>query len=216
MIINLKKNGKKLKFICGFFMFLLLMCFINGAYFFPMTIGWLIHEAGHVVAGRLIDVRLCPEAGLLGVGMKQQRMLFGKEESILAVGGVAGNLIWAAIAFFFGLEYYYEASMVLALLNILPVLPLDGGKLLRGILSCYFSESKITSVLAYWGQVAAMVFALFVLAFDLRTVLLILPVMIYFLAAADVKSNEYKIAGQTVLRYLSQGGKKDNCNKITC
>lgn len=216
MIINLKNSGKKLKFICGFLIFILMASFINGAYFAPMIVGWLIHEMGHVVVGKLMDVRLRPEFGLLGVGMKEQKVVRGKEESLLASGGVIANLIWGVIAFILGLEYYYEASMLLAILNILPVLPLDGGKIVRGILSCYFSETKVTNVLAYFGQVLAMVFVFFVLAFDLRPVLLILPIMVYFLAMADVKNNEYRVAKQTVINYLSGTNKRENCNKIPC
>ena len=106
--------------------------------------------------------------------------------------------------------------MVLAILNILPVLPLDGGKIVRGILSRHFSETKVTNVLAYFGQVLAMVFVFFVLAFDLRPVLLILPIMVYFLAMADVKNNEYRVAKQTVINYLSGTNKRENCNKIPC
>ena len=216
MIINLRNKGKKVKIICGFLLFMLLATFINGIYFWPMIVGWLIHEMGHVLMGKVIDVRLKPEVRLLGVGMQQTKFVQGKEESLLAAGGVLANFIWAFIALFLGLEYFYEASMVLAILNMLPVLPLDGGKILRGFLSYHFSETKVTNVLAYLGQVLAMVFAMIILAFDLRIVLLILPVMIYFLAISDVKSSEYKVAGQTVLNFVKEANKKENCHKIPC
>ncbi len=106
MVINLKNSGKKLKFAAGCLLFLLVASFINGEYFLPMILGWLLHELGHMVAGRLVDMRLSPEVGLLGVGLKESRTPRGREESWLAAGGVIANFLWAAAAYVLQLEYY--------------------------------------------------------------------------------------------------------------
>lgn len=216
MVINLRNNGKRLKFLASLLLFCLVAVMINGAYFLPMIVGWLIHEMGHVVMGRVVDVKLKPEMGLLGLGLKESRKPCGRSETLLATGGVIANLLWAVIAYIMNWEFYYEASMVLALVNLLPVLPLDGGKILRGILCRHLPESKVTANLAYWGQVMAMVFAIAVIWFGLRPLLLLLPVTVYLLAAADVRSNEYHLAKQAMVDYLCGKNKNSDNRKITC
>jgi stage IV sporulation protein FB len=201
MVINLKNNSKKLKFLIGCCLFLLVANFINGKYFFPMIVGWLIHEMGHVVAGKIVDVRLKPEVGLLGIGLKESSEPHGLQESFLAAGGIVANLLWGIICSVFSLVYYYEATMLLAILNIIPVLPLDGGKILRGIMSRHYSELNVTRCLAYWGQVLAIVLAIAVFWFQLRLWILILPISVYLLAYADMRNGEYRLAKRVSKQY---------------
>ncbi|MGI5824742.1 MAG: site-2 protease family protein [Bacillota bacterium] len=203
MVINLKNSGNKFKFVAGCCLFFLVANFINGKYFLPMIVGWLIHETGHVVMGKIADVKLRPEIGLLGIGLKETRETHGLQESLLASGGVLFNLLWGIAAGLLGLEYYYEASMVLALVNLVPVLPLDGGKILRGLLCRRCSEMQVTRCLAYWGQVLAIVLTIAVFWFHLRLWLLILPVTVYLLAFADVRSGEYRLAKKVAGQYQS-------------
>ncbi len=201
MVINFKNNSRKLRFVAGCCLFLLVANFINGRYFLPMIVGWIIHELGHMVMGHFLRVRLRPELGLLGIGLREREPACGRRESLLASGGVLANFLWGGIAAGLGWEYYYEASMVLALVNLIPVLPLDGGKILRGLLSGRCSELRLTRCLAYWGQVLALLLALAVFWFQLRLWLLILPVTIYLLAMADIRSGEYQLARKVVRHY---------------
>ena len=205
MVINIRNNTKKLKIAAGCCLFLLVANFINGRYFLPMLAGWLIHEAGHIAAGVLVKVRVKPEVGLLGIGLKESRGVDGLRESVLASGGVLANFLWGVFANLLGLEYFYEASMVLAIVNLLPVLPLDGGKILRGVLSRYYSRLQVTKALAYWGQVLALVMTIAVFWFGLRLWLLILPIALYVLALADLRSDEYFLAKRAARRYQKGG-----------
>ena len=205
MVINIRNNTKKLKFVAGCCLFLLVANFINGRYFLPMLAGWVIHEIGHVAAGALVKVKVKPEIGLLGIGLKESRDVCGWQESVLASGGVLANFLWGIIANLLGLEYYYEASMVLAIINLLPVLPLDGGKILRGILSRYYAELMVTKALAYWGQVLALVMAISIFGFGLRLWLLVLPVALYILALADLRNDEYSLAKKVACEYQKRG-----------
>ncbi len=106
--------------------------------------------------------------------------------------------------------------MVLAMVNLLPVLPLDGGKILRGILSRHYSRRKVTAVLAYCGQVLALVGVIAVFWFHLRLLLLLLPLAVYLLAAADCRSSEYQLAKQVMVDYLCGTDKNGENGKITC
>ncbi len=205
MVINIRNNTKKLKIAAGCCLFLLVANFINGRYFLPMLAGWLIHEAGHIAAGAFVKVRVKPEVGLLGIGLKESRGVDGLRESVLASGGVLANFLWGVLSNLLGLEYFYEASMVLAIVNLLPVLPLDGGKILRGVLSRYYSRLQVTKALAYWGQVLALVMTIAVFWFGLRLWLLILPVALYVLALADLRSDEYFLAKRAARRYQKGG-----------
>jgi Zn-dependent protease len=107
----------------------------------------LFHEFGHAFAAARqgLHVRRIHLFALGGMAELQQRPLFSHQERLIALGGPAFSLLLAA---FFGLPFWSSlhplASVVASLLastnlllvvaNILPVYPLDGGRVLRSLL----------------------------------------------------------------------------------
>ncbi len=97
----------------------------------------IVHELGHIVALRLFGLRvrrfsadvrgLCIEYGGLGTPL---------EHILCALAGPAAGLAFAFAASFFARRNGNEAlavsagvSLLLSLFNLLPVLPLDGGRI---------------------------------------------------------------------------------------
>lgn len=107
----------------------------------------LIHEMGHVCAALLAgvtvrSVQLLPFGGV-AVIEDHGRLTAGREIGIALAGPLQnGVMILAAFtlqqagaansAF---LTYFIQANAIIALFNLLPVLPLDGGKILQSALS---------------------------------------------------------------------------------
>ncbi len=101
-----------------------------------------IHETGHILCCRALGVsvrrlRLSLVGAELDLG---GRCRSGAEECLVALAGPLFNLGTAALALVFSLpgqlRYLFAgASLMLALFNLLPVLPLDGSRILHGALS---------------------------------------------------------------------------------
>jgi stage IV sporulation protein FB len=107
----------------------------------------LIHELGHVCAAHFAgvavkSVQLLPFGGV-AVIEDHGRLTAGREIGI-ALAGPLQNGIMIMIAFGLGqvdlgsgafLSYFIQANAIIALFNLLPVLPLDGGKVLQAAIS---------------------------------------------------------------------------------
>lgn len=107
----------------------------------------IIHEAGHVIAAksfgwRVFKVSLLPFGGVAEV--EEQGTVSAWEEIVVAAAGPVQHLILIGMALVFGslglwneswTEYFINVNIILALFNLLPVLPLDGGKIIQSLLS---------------------------------------------------------------------------------
>ncbi len=110
----------------------------------------LLHECGHFLAARLLRIPLGDlRLDLLGARLEVRgRMLSYAEEWLLCAAGPATSLICAALgAGLWSVEgiaryaiTFSCASLVLGLLNLLPIRTFDGGRMLEVALLCAFSE----------------------------------------------------------------------------
>ncbi|MBW7459072.1 site-2 protease family protein [Paenibacillus sepulcri] len=107
----------------------------------------LVHEIGHVVTARgfgwtVREVKLLPFGGVAEI--EEGANLPAREEAIVAIAGPLQNVWMGVLAWFMGFLgwwshdwaiYVMQANMMIGLFNLLPILPLDGGKLLQAALS---------------------------------------------------------------------------------
>lgn len=107
----------------------------------------LIHELGHVSAARgfgwkIREIQLLPFGGVAVTDESGNAP--AKEEMAVALAGPLQNALMIAFALFMkslGLyspdwwSYFIEANLMIGSFNLLPILPLDGGKVLQGLLS---------------------------------------------------------------------------------
>lgn len=106
-----------------------------------------VHELGHVLVARSFgwtvrEVKLLPFGGVVEV--EEAGGVPAKEEALVAIAGPLQN-VWMGLAAFalgqLGLwdsdwsEYVWKANLIIGLFNLLPIHPLDGGKLLQAALS---------------------------------------------------------------------------------
>ncbi|GGG20327.1 M50 family metallopeptidase [Paenibacillus abyssi] len=127
----------------------------------------IVHELGHVLAARGLgwtvrEVKLLPFGGVAEI--EEAGYIPAKEEMFIAAAGPLQNGWMAAAAFALGQwgglssewsEHFVQANMMIGLFNLLPVLPLDGGKLLQALLS-YRIPFHITLV---WGARISLLFS---------------------------------------------------------
>ena len=130
---------------------------------FWFGVACLVHELGHMAAVRLLGGRV-RSVRLTGVGAvihpSRDRLFSYGEECLTAAAGPAASLLLAGAAAcwgrqFGGLDAYLltGVSLALGLFNLLPAGPLDGGRILRALLSLAVSPDVGERVLSgtTWG-----------------------------------------------------------------
>ena len=176
------------------------------------------HELMHAVAAKVCGARihrveLFPFGG---VGYLTNPLEFNpQKEFIIAVAGPAFNLILflglrSYRLGFYGVPFYGEhplviflcqANMFLFFFNMLPALPLDGGRLLRASLSPRLGLHRATEVAALWGkwQGAFLALAGLLLSYYdyLNLSLALMGLFLYYAAGREQRAAIY-----TFLRYL--------------
>jgi len=103
----------------------------------------LIHELGHTAAAssfnwRMKEIRLLPFGGVLEV--EESGSIPAWQEAAVVLAGPAQNALMIVLALLclrLGIwsdawsEYFIRVNAMICLFNLLPILPLDGGKLLK-------------------------------------------------------------------------------------
>lgn len=130
---------------------------------------WLAAQAMHV---RIEEIRLMPFGGAAHIG--NPYILSGSQLFIISVAGPLSNLALIVIcAAFAHWEFLspevaltmLEINLVLLLFNLLPALPLDGGRMLYAILFPSLGSDRALNI----GIIAGRILALFILTSGILT-----------------------------------------------
>ena len=133
----------------------------------------LLHELGHALTGRRFgvfteDIVMTPIGGMARMRNIPQKP---KAEIVIAVAGPLVSFALAAI-FYAGtmatqifpghygilpmiLSFTSTMNLMLGLFNLIPALPMDGGRVFRGLLALKFSHLKATRIAASVGKYLA-------------------------------------------------------------
>lgn len=150
-----------------FFIIVLLMYASVGLLLETIFAFWVVilHELAHVVVARGLGFRvkrleLLPFGGVI----QFDKPFDGRSQSeiIIALAGPLHNFIFAGLAFAllqrevvppgFG-KYIFELNLVMGLFNLLPAIPLDGGRVFRAALSDSIGIVRATAIAVNTGQV---------------------------------------------------------------
>ncbi len=174
-----------------------------------------LHELGHSLVAKafgipVTDITLTP---IGGVAILKDRPKTPTQELLIAIAGPAVNVVLAAIfwgiAVVLGHEAYdaakltllreppraehiwvllIPANLALAAFNMLPALPMDGGRVLRATLSYVFSPEQATRIAAVVARVVAVGFvALYAFVPNTTPMLPFIAVVVFFGAGAEVR-----------------------------
>lgn len=117
----------------------------------------LFHEMVHYIAARHygfsgFDIEILPLGAVLK--LKELDEANTKEDIIISISGPIANLMFAAFFYYMWtrlrtnyMYMLYTGNLIIGLFNLIPAFPLDGGRIIRGIISykTYFKEAnKIT------------------------------------------------------------------------
>jgi Zn-dependent protease len=173
----------------------------------------VLHELGHALTARRYgietrDITLYPIGGVARLERLPQRPL---EEFWIAVAGPAVNVVISVlVAAFLWIASGWNASyvaqnltdtvfghlliinMMLALFNMLPAFPMDGGRVLRALLATHLGQFRATTIAVQIGVAMAV---LFVIAgiFSSPTLTLV-GVFVFFAGQQELAAVRYRHA----------------------
>ena len=176
----------------------------------------LWHELAHAGAAMILgftvrEVELLPFGGVArieGLGVASS-----KGEIIIAAAGPVASMVLAALVygcmFYMNLrtemwDFYYKTNLMLATFNMMPGLPLDGGRIFRAWLALHMDYAKATAITAGISKcvsvllVGILIFQ-YVSGSTVNITFLVVAIFLYTTA-----KSETKIAGFRTLRIMAQ------------
>lgn len=125
----------------------------------------IIHETGHVVAAKwygwkVTEVQLFPFGGVATV--EEPDSAASRQEMVVALAGPLQNAFMIGIAVLMlnaGLwekawaDYFIRANLIIGVFNLMPVLPLDGGRIVQALLSRRYAYYR-TLIACVWLSLA--------------------------------------------------------------
>ena len=159
----------------------------------------LVHELGHAFVARALGVRIGGiEFHFFGGAAKMlDQPRNARDEILIALAGPAvsvalATLGWSAFALF-GTSFFYLFALVnsvIAVFNLLPALPMDGGRVLRAALSYAMPFAKATFTAVQVARVLTIGLGIFSLA-TAQITLLFLAVALWFMGSAELRASRF-------------------------
>lgn len=171
----------------------------------------VLHEFGHALTARHFGIRtrnitLLPIGGVAALERMPEDP---KQELLVALAGPAVNMVialalWGWLALTGGLAGAADVAttdgpllarlmainVVLAVFNLLPALPMDGGRVLRALLAMRLERGKATRIAASVGQILAVGMAVF--GFFYSPLLMFIALFVWVGALAEAGSANLK------------------------
>lgn len=176
----------------------------------------LCHELAHAGAAMALgftvrEVELLPFGGVArieGLGVASS-----KGEMIIAAAGPIASMVLAAIVYGSMLymsmwnemfDFYYKTNLMLAIFNMIPGLPLDGGRIFRAWMALHMDYAKATAIAAgvskcVSGLLIGSLILQYVSGSTVNITFLVVAIFLYTTAKSEIK-----VAGFRTLRIMAQ------------
>ena len=163
----------------------------------------VLHEFGHILVARRYGIQ-APEITLLpigGVASLQALPQKPSQEFAIAIAGPAVNFVIAIVLLLFVGQFnsadlarlddpqvsltarLADANLFLAIFNLIPAFPMDGGRVLRALLAMKLGRPRATRIAASVGQ--AFAFGLGFLGLFGNPLLIFIAIFVYLAASAE-------------------------------
>lgn len=162
-----------------------------------------LHELGHVWAARMLKLRV-EEIEIFPFGgvarMEQISKYGGATEALVALAGPLVSLLLAMMFYvisIFGETFFLitKYNFILFIFNLIPVLPMDGGRIARNILMYFNGYRKATKIMSLLGRVFAIALviynALMIINGDTSVAYLITAIFVFLGAEKEMKYCSY-------------------------
>lgn len=133
------------------FVLVMMLSVVTGRFIELLTLFAIvfIHELGHASCALLLGIRvtsiqMLPFGGVATI--EDRGDLTARKEILISLAGPFQNVLMIAAAYAMNatgmwdgqfLDYFISSNLIIALFNLLPILPLDGGKIVQALLSIF-------------------------------------------------------------------------------
>ncbi len=190
---------------------------LSGVFFIMVLFACVVlHELGHALMAKRFkvmtrDITLYPIGGIASLESMPTKPAQELQVTLAgpAVNVAIGVLIWifliithqmpdlesistgnlVNLPFAFNIMY---ANFILAVFNLIPAFPMDGGRVLRSLLAMKMDQTKATNIAAKIGQFLAIIFVFFGFFYDFW--LVFIGMFLFLGAGAESKAGELKYA----------------------
>jgi Zn-dependent protease len=168
----------------------------------------ILHELGHALVARRLGVQV---SGIElhffgGVAKLQNQPKSNVDEVAIAAAGPAVSFVLAAIGFllsaltgWFVFELLATVNLVIAVFNLIPALPMDGGRILRASLAGRMGFRHATELSVKISKGVSIAFAVLGLAFG-QIQLFLLAGVLWYMASMELRNSQmvdaYRSMGQ--------------------
>src|SRR5690625_3054665 len=172
----------------------------------------VLHEYGHVAAAAWYGIRT-PSITLLPIGglasLERMPDKPAQELTVALAGPMVNVVIFALLLLVLGVRFDFgqmaeieraslslsgrlaAVNLILVLFNLIPAFPLDGGRVLRAILSMFLEKARATLYAARIGQGFAVLFA--IVGLYGNPILLLIAVFLFFAAEAEAGQERMRV-----------------------
>jgi len=200
-------NTLKIKFDNSFYFFLLLIL-LTGLFkqFTFVFILLFFHELGHALMGiifkwKIVSITFYPYGGLTKFSSLENRSI--KEELIILISGPIFQIItYLIINIFFKYDYIYNYHLSIILFNMLPIINLDGGKILNLLLNKIFNYLNSFYISIFISFLTIIFLILFCIFYYNNLNLFLLILLLIFKVINCIKNIKYYYNKFLLERYL--------------
>ncbi len=175
----------------------------------------LLHELAHTIVAKILgyhiyDIEIFPFGGVARI--EELIGINPKDEIIIAIAGPISNLIMACIGYYayywLGIErdlmvFFVYSNIIIGVFNLIPILPLDGGRVIRAYLAYFLGFKKATKIIVRLSKlccIAIFIFGIYMVKYNYLNMFLSLIAIFLYIAA----HREYRMAAFIFIKEITQ------------